>query len=310
MIIDFRVTAPTAEALSVFLQPPEHLERLVRAYAHACDPDALGDYAEDIMGTSFANRIRSSRQLLEYMGDAEPGAFIEMLDVAGIDVALIQGADARTSTGEYVSNDAIARLQHRSKGRLIGAAGADPLAGHSALRELHRAVSDLGLRALNLGPQPIPPDDPRCYPLYAIAVEKDIPVIVHTSSNLSPQRPQDFSHPRRLDAIAMHFPELKLVANHAGWPWVLDLIALAIRHENLYISPAGMRPRSFADPASGWSPLVHYGSKVLRHKVLWGSTWPLLPLCRTIREVRELPLSTPTADQWLGGNAMQLLGVA
>ena len=61
--------------------------------------------------------------------------------------------------------------------RLVGVASVDLRQPVAAVRELRRAVQDLGFRALRVVPWlwGLPPNDRRYYPLYAECVELGIP---------------------------------------------------------------------------------------------------------------------------------------
>ena len=44
----------------------------------------------------------------------------------------------------------------------------------------------------------------------------------------------------QLDDVALDFPDLTLIAYHAGWPYTEELIALCGKHKNLYLSLSGV----------------------------------------------------------------------
>jgi uncharacterized protein len=310
MVIDFRVIAPLPGPLEGYITPPEHQSGYSSMYRYQDDgPKSLEPYARDIEGASYQDRIHSRADLLRHIGTNGVPALLEMLDASGVDAVVVPGSDTRSTFGGHLPNERLAELQAEADGRLIGAAAVDPHRGMQAVRELERAVTELGLKAVTLGPweHEIYADDRRYYPLYAKCIELGIPAIIHASTNLSPRLRMDYGHPSHLDQVAIDFPELKIVANHAGWPWVLELMAVAMRHENLFISPAGMRPKYYTVEASGWTAMLHYGNNVLKDRILWGTTWPLLPFRRTIDEINALPLRDAVREQWLGGNAVRLL---
>ncbi len=254
-------------------------------------------------------RISSEQQ--DQARPESAAAFLDLLDQEGIDGVVLPVEDNETVLGSRTSNDVLAAFCNEDRSRLIGFAGADPLKGMDAVRELERAVSELGLRGLNLGPfwQHLDPTDARYYPLFAKCVELDVPVILHASINFSLETVMDHSHPRHIDRVATDFPELKIVATHGGWPWTNEMVAVAWRHENVYVDTAAQRPTYIGLPNTGWGPLVHFGNSVLQNRVLFASRWPLLPFRRTVEEINELPLKPEVKEKWLGGNAAALLGL-
>ncbi len=93
------------------------------------------------------------------------------LDVAGVDVALTSAWYG--PEGPLISNDEVAGFCAEASGRLVGVAGADIRQPVAAVRELRRAVTDLGFVALRLLPWlwEVPPTDRRFYPLLAACAE-------------------------------------------------------------------------------------------------------------------------------------------
>src|SRR5262245_13799116 len=85
------------------------------------------------------------------------------LDIFGV----IFSVDSETRAGaHYVGNDYVAEVARKYSGQFIGFASVDPWKGAIAIRELERAVKELGLRGLKLHPtvQAFFPNDTRFYP--------------------------------------------------------------------------------------------------------------------------------------------------
>ena len=110
-------------------------------------------------------------------------------------------------------------------------------------------------------------------------------------------------------SVLRRFPDLKIVALHGGWPWVNELVAVAWRHQHVYIDISGVRPLYLGKSGTGWEPLMSYGNSLLQDKVLWGTAWPLQPLARSLEEVRALPLKPEVVEKWTHKNAATLLGL-
>lgn len=124
--------------------------------------------------------------------------------------------------------------------RFIGLALLSPHDGMRAVRELERLVREQGFSGLYAAPlrSELPASDRRYYPLYAKCVELGVPVRIYTSMSYASDRPYDLGHPRHLDAVAVDFPELRIVAGLSGWPWVNEMVALLRRHPNLFCDTA------------------------------------------------------------------------
>jgi uncharacterized protein len=288
MIIDFRFTPPTPKGLPRYTAPPKHLQ----GYAQAYGDKVYGGKNESI-------RLMSAEELVAY------------LDEVGVDKALLKTGDNETTQGSKYPMDQLAEYIQGHEDRLVGIAGVDVHKGMRAVRELEWAVKDLGFKGVNLGPYELKlrANDKKYYPIYAKCVELDIPVLLHTSVNFSTELLLDFGNPMYIDEVAVDFPELKIVCVHGGWPWTLDMIAVAWRHKNVFIEISGIRPKYMLKPGSGYEPLFNYGNAVLQNQIVWGSNWPqVMPDEGIATIMNDFPLKETTKKKWLGLNAARLLG--
>ena len=285
MIIDFRCKPPILEAMQVHVNPPEHIAGYGGAYTKGQFHGTVDDF---VMG---------------------PEKFLAKLDAAGVDRVVFCAGDRETTVGRVLRNDTLVEFARFDPDRFICFAGADPHKGMSAVRELERAVRDLGMRGLFLSPweHMLPPNHAKFYPLYAKCCELDVPIILHCSINFSYTIPMEYGNPQYLDQVACDFPELKIIASHGGWPWVPQMCAVAWKHPKIFIEISGVSPKYIGMPNSGWEVLLQFGNSVLQDRILYGSDWPLLELDRTVTEVRDLPLKEEVKAKWLGLNAARLL---
>ena len=240
-------------------------------------------------------------------------AVMAALDAAGLGRSLITGFDEHTSCGEtFVPNELIAPLAERWPDRLIPFAGIDVGEGMDGVRKLEHWIRDRGFRGLSLRPFMIglPADHRRYYPLYAKCVELGVPLSIHTSANWTTVMANDLGHPRHIDVVATDFPELVIIMSHAGYPWVLEAVQTAWKHPNVYLELAAHRPRYFAEPGTGWEPLLRFGQTTIADKVLFGTGWFLLGRApaEVVEEFRALPIRPAVLEKWLHGNAARLLG--
>ena len=160
-----------------------------------------------------------------------PERFMAEIDEAGIDVSAIFTEDYSTRLGvTNPSNDDVAEYVSRRPDRFIGIGGIDPWQD-DAVREVERAHHELGLKAVLISPfkQGLPTADPRLARVFARCESLGMPVYVHCGVNWFAESSYDLGHPRGIDTVATAFPDLKLVAVHAGWPWVLDMMLVAWR---------------------------------------------------------------------------------
>jgi uncharacterized protein len=204
-------------------------------------------------------------------------------------------------------NATVASILKAFPDRFIGLAALSPHDGMRAVRELERLVREEGFSGLYAAPlrSELPASDRRYYPLYAKCVELDIPVRIYTSMSYATDRAYDLGHPRYLDAVAVDFPELRILAGLSGWPWVNDMVALLRRHPNLYCDTSSHRPRHFATPGAGWEMFLQFGNSLLQDKVMVGlaTAWMGLSNQQLIDEYLDLPLKDAVKEKWLYRNA-------
>lgn len=273
-------------------------------------PETIEGFANPSGPFAKYNEMYSaSQEALEILKSDPFGILIHLMDEAGVDVAILPAEDAETTMGMVTPNQTVATFVEKAPDRFIGMAGIDPHKGMKALDELVHAVKDLGMKALCLEPwlHKIHSNDKLYYPIYAKCVELDIPVWIHSSLNFVPQLKMDFGRPVYLDEVAGHFPELKIVAGHGGWPWVNELMAVLWRHDNVFMDISAIHPAYMTKPGSGWESLLCYGNSLLQDRVLFGTAWPARQFKDSVDGIMALPLKEEVKKKWLGGNAKKLL---
>lgn len=291
-VIDMEIGMPASEA------NPE-LERIARGRPGTPFPQPL----ERPEGYGFANygKVFKARNREEgHAHDVDDGGLdrlVEDMNRANIACGLLVGAE----------NSATGNIHARYPGRFFTFVTFDPTDGMRAVREFERLVKEEGANGLRLSAlyNGVPANDRRYYPLYAKAAELDVPVRIYTAMNYANDRPYDLGHPRYLDDVAVDFPELRIVAGLAGWPWVNEMVGLLRRHPNLYVDTAAHHPRYFAQPGSGWEQFLQFGNTLLQDKVMVGLSRYLFGTSfeSLIEDYKNLPLKDKVIEKWLYGNA-------
>lgn len=225
---------------------------------------------------------------------------LAVMDEAGVDRGLLSAwYDA---TGPLISNDEVARWVAAHPDRLTGVASVDLRSPVAAVRELRRAVHNLGFRALRIVPWlwGLPPNHRLYYPLFAECVELGIPFMTQ-AGHTGPLRTSETGRPiPYLDDVALEFPELVIVAGHIGYPWTTEMIALATKYPNVYIDTSAYVAHRY--PAE----LVEYMKAHGRKKVLFGSNYPMITPAQALKRLDELGLPDEARELFLAGNAMRL----
>ncbi len=243
-------------------------------------------------------RQSGSAQILET--GLTPEQIVAQMDRAGIKMLLLS---AWHRPGQWViHNDEVAALVRRFPDRFAGVAAVNLERPVEAVRELDRAVSELGFKALRVVPWlwKLPPNDRLYFPLYVKCIELDIPFCTQVG-HTGPLMPSETGRPvPYLDEVALTFPELKIVGGHIGYPWTDEMIGLAWKHENVFIDTSAYLPRYYP------SQLVHYMKTYGREKVLFGTNFPQLSLEKCVEQTGGLDLSDEARAAFLGQNAKRI----
>lgn len=227
-------------------------------------------------------------------------------------MAVVFDVDRQSRTGECSNNDEVADLVAAADGRLIGFATVDPWRGKAALLEMERCLRR-GFRGLKVQPvtQQFDIGERRFYPMWDFCQQNGWPVLVHTGTTaVGSGRPGGDGLKLRygrpvpsLDDVAADFPRLTLIAAHFGWPWHLELMAVARHKANVYVDLSGWAPKLI--PAE----VLRYCDKVIPEQFVFGSDYPMLSVDRWMTEFARLGLKDSTRQAVLHDNAARLLGI-
>jgi predicted TIM-barrel fold metal-dependent hydrolase len=274
--------------------------RAIDFHVHLPTPDwldgSMGGYVE---AAEAYFRFPVERQSLGQLADK-----YRALDAK----AVLLAWDAETATGRpRVPNETVAAACEQYPDAFTGIGSVDPHK-KSAVDEVAN-IAELGLRGVKFHPslQAFAPDDPTFWPVFAACEEHGLLALFHTgTSGIGARQPGgqgiriDYAHPLKLDAVAAEHPGLTVVAAHFGWPWHMDLIAIALHKTNVYIDISGWSPRRI--PAE----VVRELKGRLSDQFVWGSDFPFISPERCLAELDELGLASETL---LHDNAARILGL-
>ncbi|MFE0642524.1 amidohydrolase family protein [Streptomyces sp. NPDC058877] len=222
--------------------------------------------------------------------------------MAAADVEIGLSAAWYGPRGPLISNDEVADFVAGSGGRLRGVAGVDLTRPVEAVRELRRAVTELGFVALRIVPWlwQLPPTDRLYYPLYAACVDLGVPFCTQVG-HTGPLRPSETGRPiPYIDQVALDFPELTIVCGHIGHPWTAEMIAVADKHSRVFIDTSAYTVRRYP------RELVEYLRGRGRGKVLFGTNYPMITPARALEHLDELGLDEETTRLFLSENARRV----
>jgi predicted TIM-barrel fold metal-dependent hydrolase len=227
--------------------------------------------------------------------------------------AVVFTVDTTSATGHpALSSEEIADAAAAHPDVLIPFGSVDPHGGAAAVRRAHRLVTQHGVRGFKFHPslQAFEPNDPRFHPLYAALEELGVPALFHTGqTGIGAGLPGGrgiklrYSDPMLLDDVAADFPGLTIVLAHPSVPWQDEAISIATHKANVYIDLSGWSPKYFPPQ------LVRAANSMLRHKVLFGSDFPVITPDRWLRDFDGLEIKPEVRPLILKDNAIRMLGL-
>ncbi|MEO1247618.1 MAG: amidohydrolase family protein [Pseudomonadota bacterium] len=260
------------------------------------------------LDASFKEQVRMPEAMLNGVDEE---AYLGLMDDAGIEKSLliaVRAGDIRMQGSFEVPYEDVAEVCRRCPDRYYGLAGIDPFRGMRQLAELEHAVKELGFVGAHLYPHwmELAPDHRKYYPVYAKCCELGIPIMMQVGQNLVYSRERrlpSVGRPICLDQVAIDFPELTLIGIHIGVPWTQEMIAMAWKHDNVFIGTDAYAPKHWPQE------FVHYMNTYGREKVLFGTDWPVIHPQRAIDEIAALDLRPESQQKVMRDNALRLFAL-
>lgn len=229
---------------------------------------------------------------------------------------VVFGGKAKLS-GVWVDDRHVAGYVAKHPDELIGFLCVDPTQPNWE-HDLRDGYEVLGLRGIKLLPMyaGFRPDDERLDPLWRYATVKQLPVLLHTGTTFVSQAPLECTLPRHLDAVAIRYPDVKIVMAHLGHPYEGECVATIRKHPNVYadISALHYRPFQF------YHSLMLVQEYGVWDKVLFGTDYPFTTVEATLDGLRSLNhmlhgtglprLSDKRIDEMIHRDTGRLLGLA
>jgi predicted TIM-barrel fold metal-dependent hydrolase len=224
---------------------------------------------------------------------------VAMMDRGGVDRMLISAWVAPRNV--MISNDEVAAFVCEAPDRLVGVGSVDISRPMDAIREVRRCVRELGFKAIRVLPWlwEVPPTDRRFYAVYIACIEEGVPFCTQIG-HTGPLMPSEVGRPIYLDQVALDFPELTIVGGHIGYPWTDEAIAVATKHENVYIDTSAYTVKRY--PAQLLDFMRGHGAS----KVLFGTNYPMITADKALDGLEMLGLSDTAKTQFLADNAIRV----
>lgn len=183
--------------------------------------------------------------------------------------------------------------------------------------ELRRILEGGRAKALKLYPGyvPIALNDRRTRPVYELAAEFDLPVMIHTGDTYERKSKVRFAHPLEVDDIAVDHREVTFLMCHVGNPWFLDAAEVIYKNENVVGDVSGLtlgefQPRYAAFARAKLNEAIAFINDPTR--LLFGTDWPISDVGSYLDFVRTLDMTQAELDGLLWRNADRVyrLGLA
>ena len=223
---------------------------------------------------------------------------IDEMDAAGVSQGVLC-----SGYGDYDDLDWVRDAIARHPDRFAGSHVVDPRLGLRAVRQVEHLVNDCGfrlIRMLALATQ-LPYNDAAYYPVYAKCAELGVPVGLNVGIP-GPKVPGKHQDPMAIDDVCAFLPELTIIMQHGGEPWVELCVKLMVKWDNLYYMTSAFAPKHIP------KPIIHYVNTRGAKKVMFASDYPLLTFERCIDEASRLDLRDQARfDDVMTNNAERLL---
>jgi predicted TIM-barrel fold metal-dependent hydrolase len=211
-----------------------------------------------------------------------------------------------------IPNDEIAAFAAANSDIMFAFASVNPVRGKEAVAEAERLIAAGGIRGFKLHPplQEFHPNDKTVYPFYEALNAAKLPVIFHTGhSGIGTGMPGGggvrlkYGNPMDIDDVAVDFPDMPIIMAHPSFPWQDEAISICLHKPQVYIDLSGWSPKYFSPT------LVQYANTLLKHKVLFGSDYPLIAPDRWMADFEKIAIKDEVRPLILKENAMRLFGL-
>jgi hypothetical protein len=185
----------------------------------------------------------------------------------------------------------------------------------AVLEELREYLREGSIRGLKLYPgyEPYFPGDPALEPVYALAEEFRVPIMIHSGDTFTPAGKLKYAHPLLVDEVAVDHPGVDFIICHLGNPWIRDCMEVVYKNQNVYTDISGLVLGDFSDRFESFmrkqlQEMLAYG--VEPDKVLFGTDWPLASMESYLEFIQELGIPERERRKILWENAAKLFGLS
>ena len=205
--------------------------------------------------------------------------------------------------GIGTENSARALRQHPE--RFIPALSVDPNDIMGALRRIHEAHEEYGIRAVEMFPCGFFPqvaiNDPKMYPIYAKCCELGLPAWVNAGVP-GPRLKFDAQRVDYIDDVMYDFPDLVFVTRHGCEPWTELAVKLMLKWPGLHYCTSAFAPKHYP------KDIIKYANTRGADKIIYAGYYPMgLSLDRIMGDMVDVPFRDHVWPKFLRENAARVL---
>lgn len=264
-------------------------------------------FLETAMYKGAARRDRITRDIGFEPSRAAQEKSVDLLlaemDAANVSMGVVVGRDSGVLG--RIDNAEIKEFCESHPGRFVPVGSICPVPRKPARSEIE-ALLGQGFKAVSIEPggltEPMHFDDRRLYPFYADCEDRGVVLIVMGGANAGPDI--SYTAPEHLDRVLADFPALKIVSSHGSWPWVHQILHVAFRRPNLYLSPDYLMANM-----PGMGDYVRAADGFLAERILFASAFPFAPVKAYADWFQQLPIRPENLKRVMHANAAELLGL-
>ena len=221
--------------------------------------------------------------------------------------------DMESGTGiKRIRNEEVAQFAKDNSDIMMAFASIDPHNSKFGAIEARRMIEEYGVKGFKFHPpiQNFHPYDRMAWPIYEVIAEYGLPAIFHTGHSGMGTGMRGgggirlkYGQPMMVDDVAVDFPDMKIILAHPSWPWTDESLSMALHKENVFMDLSGWSPKYFP------KQVIHYANTQLKHKMLFGSDFPLIKPDKWMEAAKTAGFREEVMPLIMKENAAKLLGL-
>lgn len=238
---------------------------------------------------------------------------IAEMDASGIRYGVIIGR-ASFGAGALGNFDNASMIDALDKwpNYFLGFLGMDLEKIPQSIKQVRELAGHKGVKGISIEPgsskTPRLADDKALMPIYDLASELKLPVSISLSGLLSALAGHDLTwcSPIPVQRVAFKYPQLPIICSHASWPYVAEMVSIALTCPNIYISPDVYISTAFMPCAQTY---IDAANCYLSERTLWGTAYPSRGHAEAVRDTNTFNWAPGVLDKAYWHNAARLLNL-